>query len=115
MSQDIIDPVDLDFLRNITDCDIEFEQDLLKTFIESSGNDIRRMERSIGNTHNNDWYLSSHSFKGSSASIGAFSLAKMLEEAQLKKDAPDEDKMKILKKIQKDLNIVIEFLKESLV
>ncbi len=63
MSQDIIDPVDLDFLRNITDCDIEFEQDLLKTFIESSGNDIRRMEESIGNAHNNDWYLSSHSLR----------------------------------------------------
>ena len=39
-SQDLKDPVDLDFPRNITDCDVEFEQDLLKTFIESSGNDV---------------------------------------------------------------------------
>jgi HPt (histidine-containing phosphotransfer) domain-containing protein len=115
VSQDLKDPVDLDFLRNITDCDVEFEQDLLKTFIESSGNDVRKMEESIGNPHSNDWYLSSHSFKGSSASIGAFSLAKMLGEAQSQKDATDEDKIKILKNIKETLDNVIQFLSKSLV
>ena len=115
VSQDLKDPVDLDFLRNITDCDVEFEQDLLKTFIESSRNHVRKMEKSIGDLHSNDWYLSSHSFKGSSAVIGAFSLAKMLEEVQSQKDATDEDKIKILKNIKEALYNVLIFLSRSLI
>ncbi len=103
-------PVDLEFLRNITDNDIEFERDLLKIFIESSKNDIKKMEASIGDPNNNDWYLSSHSFKGSAASIGAFSLAKSLEYAQFHKDDPDEDKIKTLKEIKEKLAVVTKFL-----
>lgn len=104
------DPVDLEFLRNITDHDDEFEKDLLKIFIEGSKNDIKKMEESLGNPQSTDWYLSSHSFKGSAASIGAFSLAKTLEYAQFHKDANDEDKIKTLKEIKEKVSVVIEFL-----
>jgi HPt (histidine-containing phosphotransfer) domain-containing protein len=104
------EPVDLEFLRNITDYDAEFEKDLLKIFIESSNNDIGKMEESLGDTKSNNWYLSSHSFKGSAASIGAFSLAKSLEYAQFHKDDLDEDKMKTLTEIKNKLDIVVKFL-----
>ena len=110
VSKDLKDPVDLQFLRNITDCDIEFEKDLLKIFIESSKNDIKKMENSLGDPKSNDWYLSSHSFKGSAASIGAFPLAKSLEYAQFHKDDSDAEKVKMLKEIKEKLEVVVKFL-----
>ncbi len=103
-------PVDLDFLRNITDHDDEFEKDLLKIFIESSKNDLKKMEDSLGNPQSNDWYLSAHSFKGSSSSIGAFPLAKVLEYAQFHKDASDVEKIETLKEIKEKLVLVTDFL-----
>ena len=110
VSKNLKDPVDLEFLRSITDYDSEFEKDLLKIFIESSNNDIKKMEQSLGNPKSNDWYLSSHSFKGSAASIGAFSLAKSLEYAQFHKDDPDGEKIKTLNEIKEKLEIVVVFL-----
>ncbi len=110
VDKNLTTPVDLKFLRNITDNDIEFERDLLKIFIESSNNDLKKMEASIGDPNNNDWYLSSHSFKGSAASIGAFSLAQSLEYAQFHKDDVDENKRSTLKEISNKLDIVIKFL-----
>lgn len=104
------DPVDLAFLRSITDHDDEFEKDLLRIFIASSKNDIKKMEDSLEDPTSNDWYLSSHSFKGSAASIGAFSLAKTLEYAQFHKDDNKDDKFKTLKEIKEKLNIVVQFL-----
>lgn len=113
VSKDLKDPVDLEFLRNITDYDAEFEKDLLKIFIESSNNDINKMEGSLGDPRSNDWYLSSHSFKGSAASIGAFSLAKSLEYAQFHKDDADEEKMRMVKEIKDKLDVVIKFLTQE--
>ena len=109
------DPVDLEFLRNITDQDEEFEKDLLSIFIESSNSDVRKMEESIDNPSDNQWYLSSHSFKGSSASIGAFSLAKTLESAQMNKDSSKEKKLEILKDIKIKLKKVTEFLTKEII
>jgi HPt (histidine-containing phosphotransfer) domain-containing protein len=108
------DPVDLGFLRNITDQDKEFEKDLLKIFIESSKNDLNKMEESINDVKSNDWYLSSHSFKGSSASIGAFSLARSLEFAQSNKDSCFNEKLKIINEIKQKLEEVITFLKKEI-
>lgn len=106
-------PVDLEFLRNITDHDSEFESDLLKIFIESSKNDVTKMENSIETGNNNDWYLSSHSFKGSAASIGAFTLAKTLEYAQFHKEDDKEDKLKTLADVKGKLEMVIDFLSKE--
>jgi HPt (histidine-containing phosphotransfer) domain-containing protein len=113
VDSNLTDPVDLDFLRNITDNDIEFERDLLKIFIESSGNDLQKMEESLQDDTNNDWYLSSHSFKGSAASIGAFSLAKTLERAQFNKDANNDQKNQIIDEIKIKLDVVVNFLSQE--
>lgn len=110
VDENLKDPVDLEFLRNITDHDEEFEKDLLKIFIESSKNDIKKMEESLGDPQSNDWYLSAHSFKGSAASIGAFPLAKVLEYAQFHKDVSDAEKIETLKEIKEKLVVVTEFL-----
>lgn len=103
-------PVDLEFLRTVTDHDNDFEKDLLKIFIQSADNDVGKMEKSLGNPRCDDWYLSSHSFKGAAASMGAFSLAKSLEYAQFHKDDPDDKKLIILAEIKTKLKIVIDFL-----
>lgn len=110
----LTDPVDLKFLRSITDHDIEFERDLLKIFIASSENDIEKMENSLNDPSSNDWYNCSHSFKGSAASIGAFSLAKTLEYAQYHKDDPKEAKIKTLQEIKDKLDIVVQFLTKEI-
>lgn len=107
------DPVDLDFLRNITDHDVDFERDLLKIFIESAQNDMKKMQESLDSPESNDWYLSSHSFKGSAASIGAFHLAKVLEYAQMHKDDTVDLKEKTLQEIRQKATQVIDFLTQE--
>lgn len=103
-------PVDLEFLRTVTDSDNDFEQDLLKIFIQSADNDVGKMEKSLGNPRCDDWYLSSHSFKGAAASMGAFTLAKSLEYAQFHKDETDDKKLVMLDDIKAKLKIVIDYL-----
>jgi HPt (histidine-containing phosphotransfer) domain-containing protein len=112
VDENLKDPVDIKFLRSITDHDTEFEKDLLEIFIVGSEKDIRKMEESLNYPESNDWYLCSHSFKGSSASIGAFPLAQSLEYAQFNKDASKEDKLKTLEDIKQKFKTTVDFLKK---
>ena len=75
-------PIDLDFLRGIIDNDLEFEKELFAIFVENANQNIAKMQDAVNNSDGNSWYMASHAFKGSSASIGAFNLSKILEYAQ---------------------------------
>jgi HPt (histidine-containing phosphotransfer) domain-containing protein len=74
--------IDVEFLRSIIDNDREFEKELLTIFLENANRNMVKMEEAVNSGDNNAWYMSSHAFKGASASIGAFRLSQMLEYAQ---------------------------------
>ena len=102
--------IDLKHLSNIVDGDIEFEKELFKVFIDNGKLNIEKMEISIQENTDESWYACSHAFKGASAAVGAFQLAKILEECQQitsgKRRISDSKLMSIIKKlseIEKDL------------
>ena len=88
--------VDATFLHGIIDGDKQFEKELLNIFCENAHRNMVRMQECINNNDNNGWYMATHAFKGASASIGAFDLAKALEKAQKRQDATAEEKKAML-------------------
>jgi HPt (histidine-containing phosphotransfer) domain-containing protein len=108
------DALDVNFLQTITDGDIEFEKELFTTFIDSCTSNIEKMKDSVKNKDTNSWRMSSHSFKGASASIGAFDLAAVLETAQTHKEDDYKGKTKIIAEVEEKFVIVADFLNERL-
>jgi len=106
--------LDLEYLKSIIEDDKEFEQELFKIFIENSQRNIIKLEESIESNDKNSWYMASHAFKGASASIGAFELAKILEYAQKNLEDSSENKKQLLDKIKEELELVKEFLKSGI-
>ena len=106
--------LDLEYLKSIIEDDKEFEQELFKIFIENSQRNITKLEESIESNDKNSWYMASHAFKGASASIGAFELAKTLEHAQKNIEDSNENKKQLLDKIKEELELVKEFLKSGI-
>ena len=74
--------IDIEFLRSIIENDFEFEKELFAIFSENATRNVTKMEDAIKSGDSNSWYMSSHAFKGASASIGAFQLSNILEYAQ---------------------------------
>ena len=92
--------IDLKHLSNIVDGDIEFEKELFKVFIDNGKLNIEKMEISIQENTDESWYACSHAFKGASAAVGAFQLAKILEECQQLTISSKQDKITIIKIIR---------------
>jgi HPt (histidine-containing phosphotransfer) domain-containing protein len=109
----IIDQVfDLEYLKSIIDDDQEFKKELFEIFFDNAQKNILKLQEAIDNKDKNLWYMKSHAFKGASASIGAFELAKILDHAQKNFEDSDQNKSIILDKIQEELTNVKEFYKE---
>ena len=102
--------LDIDYLKSIIEDDKEFEQELFKIFIENSQKNIIKLQEAIDSEDINSWYMASHAFKGASASIGAFELAKILEYAQKNIEDSKENKIQTLDKIKNELKLVNDFL-----
>jgi len=106
--------LDIEFLESVTDCNMEFEKDLLATFIESCKSNINKMAESIENKDDTTWRMASHSFKGASSSIGAFDLSSTLEIAQSHKEGSYKEKSKLLKEIEEKFQLVVKLLNERI-
>jgi HPt (histidine-containing phosphotransfer) domain-containing protein len=106
----IMAKLDIEFLRQVTVGDIEFEKELFLIFLESSKNNLDRMEKSITDKNDTLWHLAAHSFKGASASIGAFDLSKTLEAAQYHPKGFFEEKTLLLEKIRTEFDLVVDFI-----
>lgn len=101
MKNDSLRPsLDLDFFREIVGDDKEFENELFEIFLDNSKKNIAAMESAINSGDDNAWYMASHAFKGSCASIGAFDLSKVLQEAQSANESDAETKSSILKRVK---------------
>ena len=102
--------IDLKHLSNIVDGDIEFEKELFKVFIDNGKLNIEKMEISIQENSDESWYTCSHAFKGASAAVGAFQLAKILEECQQLTISSKQDKITILKQAKVEFNHILNLL-----
>ena len=102
--------IDLKHLSNIVDGDIEFEKELFKVFIDNGKLNIEKMEISIQENSDESWYACSHAFKGASAAVGAFQLAKILEECQQLTTSSKQDKITILKQAKIEFNHILNLL-----
>jgi HPt (histidine-containing phosphotransfer) domain-containing protein len=102
--------IDLKHLSNIVDGDIEFEKELFKVFIDNGKLNIEKMEISIQENSDESWYACSHAFKGASAAVGAFQLAKILEECQQLTISSKQDKITILKQAKIEFNHILNLL-----
>ena len=110
MNKTIEQVIDIKYLKSIIDDDKEFEKELFSIFFENALKNIEKLQESIASQDKNSWYMASHAFKGASASIGAFELAKILETAQKSLDANEESKIKIIEDIKKELASVKYFI-----
>ncbi len=106
--------IDLEFLRGIIDNDKQFEKELFEIFVDTAKRNIEKLEDSIESGDSNSWYMASHAFKGAATSVGAFTLAEILEKAQ---QSPEENrtvKKNVLAKIKTDFDEVLDFIKNNL-
>lgn len=99
-NNDIKPALDLEFFRGVVGDDKDFEKELFEIFLDNSKKNIALMEDAAKNGDDNGWYMSSHAFKGSCASIGAFDLSKVLQTAQNSNESDQETKMAILKQVK---------------
>jgi HPt (histidine-containing phosphotransfer) domain-containing protein len=107
-------PIDIEFLRSVIEDDIEFERELFTIFLENANRNIEKMEESLDISRYNFWYMASHAFKGSAASIGAFELSKALETAQKSAEQSAEVKAGIIQKVKEEFKLVSDFIGEEL-
>ena len=103
-------PIDVEFLRSVIESDAEFERELFKIFIDNGNRNIEKLEDSFDPSRYNFWYMAAHAFKGSTASIGAFDLSKILENAQKCAEDTAEVKAKILKEVKDEFKVVCDFI-----
>ncbi|MBM3579550.1 MAG: Hpt domain-containing protein [Alphaproteobacteria bacterium] len=103
--------IDLKFLNEIIAGDFGFEKELLTIFADNAKRNFTKMEEAIKASDNNSWYMASHAFKGAAASIGAFGLARILENAQQYPENDSELKKALMKQINDELELVLEFAK----
>jgi HPt (histidine-containing phosphotransfer) domain-containing protein len=106
--------IDTEVLRKIIDYDREFEKELFQIFIENADFNIKKLETASKTNDNNLWYMASHALKGSSASIGAFPLSRVLEVSQKNSDLEIEKKIEIFQKIKEEFKKVEDYILQRL-
>ncbi|MFM7620634.1 MAG: Hpt domain-containing protein [Alphaproteobacteria bacterium] len=114
MNKTIEQVIDTKYLKSIIDDDKEFEKELFLIFFENSQRNIVKLEEAVASQDKNSWYMAAHAFKGASASIGAFELAKVLENAQKSLDADDNLKSALIAKIKEELEAVKYFIDKGI-
>ena len=112
-SQETKRAIDTDFLRDVVANDAEFKKELLEIFSENAAKNINKMQAAIDAEDKDAWYMASHSFKGASASIGAFDLSKKLEYAQKHPEENAEEKTRTLGEVKAELELVSQFIEKE--
>ncbi|MFT6332761.1 MAG: HPt (histidine-containing phosphotransfer) domain-containing protein [Lentimonas sp.] len=102
--------IDLNFLREVTVDDVEFENEIFDLFLDTANDNFDKFEDALNNDDSNAWYTHAHSFKGSSSSIGAFYLAEIAEYAQSHPKDSKEQKSEIFDELKKEFARVKEFI-----
>ena len=106
--------IDIDFLRKIIGNDLVFEKELFEIFLDNSKYNISKLDSALKSDDNNAWYMASHALKGSSASIGAFPLSRILEISQKSSDEEIEKKVEIFHQIKAEFKKVEDYISQRL-
>ena len=107
-------PVDLTNFREMTDGDVELEEELFEEFISSSTDGISIMANSLGKGENDAWRATAHALKGVAQNLGAGKLGKLLEQAQSAANDDRQTKQKILLNIDDEFAAVRKYLNTAL-
>jgi HPt (histidine-containing phosphotransfer) domain-containing protein len=107
-------PIDIDFLRKIIGNDLVFEKELFEIFLDNSKYNISKLDIALKSDDNNSWYMAAHALKGSSASIGAFPLSRILEIAQKSSDLEIEKKVEIFYQVKEEFKKVEEYISQRM-
>ena len=97
---DIEGVIDMTFYKEITLDNLDFQQELFGLFLDSARENIRGLIDALEKNDNARWHFIAHNFKGSAATIGAFSLSGDLEYAEHNQKDNGEEKAKILQNIK---------------
>jgi histidine phosphotransfer protein HptB len=104
-------PIDLEYLQQLSDGDLEFEQDLLQVYIEDSKQHIEAAKAAITNQDCQTIARGAHQLKGASGNVGAIQIqayAKLLEEKVLIEDW--QETTEALANLEEGLNRIITFV-----
>ncbi len=74
--------IDREYLKEISGGDVEFEQDLIHTFLESAPALIESFRSASESADSTAARHAAHTLKGSSRSVGAVAFANVCEEAE---------------------------------
>jgi two-component system sensor histidine kinase/response regulator len=103
-------PVDLSRLREITDGDDEFAQELAHTFIASGSEVIAELRRAHGKADRSELALAAHKLKGASANIHAESLLLLSSMLESQAGFAEEQVLAtMLASIEREFRRVVEF------
>ena len=75
---------------------------------------ISKLDKALKDEDNNSWYMASHALKGSSASIGAFPLSRILEVSQKSSDFDSDKKIEIFLQVKEEFRKVEDYILKRL-
>jgi HPt (histidine-containing phosphotransfer) domain-containing protein len=101
--------LDLTNLRQLTGGDKMLEEDLFRTYIRSSVENIRSMQMALQDNNPAKWARNAHALKGASQNLGAGVLALAASDAE--KGQPNDE---ALKKVIADFETVRDMLEKEL-
>jgi HPt (histidine-containing phosphotransfer) domain-containing protein len=107
--------IDIEFLRGIIENDKEFERELFEIFVDNAKKNIEKLEEAIAVNDGNGWYMASHAFKGAATSVGAFELAKVLEDAQQSPEENNTTKKTILGEVKEQFELVLDYINHNII
>ncbi len=114
IARDENSPLSLDHMRSFTGDDKEEMRQLCSIFLDQAATLLKILARSCEEDQCNQWRQAAHKLKGSAANINAFALSALAEEAERNDDAAEEEKATKILAIQKQLEVVREYLAEQL-
>ena len=107
------DPVDLTDLREMTEGDVEMEQELFAEFFSSSEECISAMETGCLDGENETFRANAHALKGTAINLGAAKLSQLCKDAQENSSVSASDKKSMLDNIKQEYSEVKKFLEST--
>lgn len=97
----LVGAIDRDLLQRLSEGDIEFERELLETYVEDVQICLKKLEVALTGS---DWQTASeiaHQLKGASGNVGAVGMAELA--AQLERQAQRQEGREVLQDLQRTL------------
>ena len=114
IARDDPSPLNLDHLRGFTGENKEEMRQLCSIFLDQAATLITTLAKSCKEDQYKQWRETAHKLKGSAANINALALSALAEEAERDDDAAEAEKARKISAMQKQLEVVRDYLAEQL-